>query len=196
MPLTSVPAPLIFVRHGETDWNVAGRLQGRTDIPLNARGRDQAEAVGRALKDLPGVAGRVFVASPLSRASDTMRRMRAAMGLDPEGFATDERLSEMSFGRWEGSTFREIREREPGVMKAREADRWTHRPPGGESYVDVSERVAAALAGFDRPAVVVSHGGVARAVLALAGVERGKLPELRIQQGRALLVEGGGWRWI
>lgn len=196
MPLEAAPAPLIFVRHGETDWNVAGRLQGRTDIPLNARGRDQADAVGRALRDFPGVADRVFVASPLSRASDTMRRMRAAMGLDPDGFETDERLSEMSFGRWEGSTFREIREREPGAMKAREADRWDHRPPDGESYADVSARVEAALAALDRPAVVVSHGGVARAVLALAGVERDRLPELRIQQGRALVIENGGWRWI
>lgn len=196
MPLEAAPAPLIFVRHGETDWNVAGRLQGRTDIPLNARGRDQADAVGRALKDFSGVADRVFVASPLSRASDTMRRMRAAMGLDPDGFETDERLSEMSFGRWEGSTFREIREREPGAMKAREADRWDHRPPDGESYADVSARVEAALAALDRPAVVVSHGGVARAVLALAGVERDRLPELRIQQGRALVIENGGWRWI
>ncbi|PZQ15884.1 MAG: histidine phosphatase family protein [Ancylobacter novellus] len=196
MPLEAAPAPLIFVRHGETDWNVAGRLQGRTDIPLNARGRDQADAVGRALKDFSGVADRVFVASPLSRASDTMRRMRAAMGLDPDGFETDERLSEMSFGRWEGSTFFEIREREPGAMKAREADRWDHRPPDGESYADVSARVEAALAALDRPAVVVSHGGVARAVLALAGVERDRLPELRIQQGRALVIENGGWRWI
>lgn len=188
--------PLVFVRHGETDWNVSGRLQGRTDTPLNARGRDQADAVGRALKGFPGLAERVFIASPLSRATETMRRMRAALGLDPEAFTTDERLAEMSFGRWEGLTFREIREREPGLMKARDADRWGHVPPGGESYVDVAARLGALIAGLDRPAVLVSHGGVARAALALAGIDREMLPEIRIQQGRALVIRKGEWRWV
>lgn len=189
-------APLIFVRHGETDWNVAGRLQGRTDTPLNARGRDQADAVGRALKDFPGISERVFVASPLMRASDTMRRMRVAMGLDPDAFTTDERLAEMAFGDWEGFTFREIAEREPAAIKAREADKWSHVPPGGESYVQVAERVGALLAELDRPAVLVSHGGVARAALAVSGADRTRLADLRVQQGRALVIEGGRWRWI
>lgn len=191
-----MPLSLIFARHGETEWNVAGRLQGQTDIPLNPKGRDQADAVGRALKDLPGVAGRSFVASPLSRATETMRRIRVAMGLDPDAFSTDPRLAELSFGRWEGATFRELREREPGEMRRRERDRWGHRPPGGESYEDVSARVAGFIGELGGPAVVVSHGGVARTVLAMAGEDRAKLPQLRIQQGRAMLFEDGGWRWL
>nr|WP_261405645.1 histidine phosphatase family protein [Chenggangzhangella methanolivorans] len=163
---------------------------------LNPKGRDQADSVGRALRDVPDISDRVFLASPLTRAVDTMRRMRAAMGLDPDGFSTDERLAEMSFGRWEGLTFREIGEREPAAMKAREADKWSHVPPDGESYVQVCERVGALLGGLDRPAVLVSHGGVARAVLALCGADRTKLADIRIQQGRALAIEDGRWRWI
>ncbi|MDR4307943.1 histidine phosphatase family protein [Chelatococcus sambhunathii] len=190
--------PLIFVRHGETDWNVAGRLQGQTDTPLNPKGRDQADAVGRTLASaFPDLSGHVFVASPLERASETMRRVRAGLGLDPEAFAVDDRLKEMTFGRWEGSTFADIRTREPAVMKARDADRWGHRPPGGESYQDVSDRFAEFLAGLEGPAVVVSHGGVARVALALiGGGDRKKLPHLHVQQGRAMLIENGRWRWV
>lgn len=190
--------PLIFVRHGETDWNVAGRLQGQTDTPLNPKGRDQADAVGRTLAGaFPDLSGHVFVASPLERASETMRRVRRGLGLDPEAFAVDDRLKEMTFGRWEGSTFADIRIREPAVMKARDADRWGHRPPGGESYQDVADRFAEFLAGLEGPAVVVSHGGVARVALALiGGGDRKKLPHLHVQQGRAMLIENGGWRWV
>ena len=191
------PPPIIFVRHGETDWNVANRLQGQTDVPLNARGRDQADAVGRTLAAIPGVAERAFVASPLGRATETMRRLRAAMGLDPETFSTDDRLKELKFGRWEGLTFAAIRACEPGVMKARDADRWGHTPPGGESYEDVSRRVSAVLAELTGPTVIVSHGGVARAVLALiGGVDKAMLPKLHIQQGRSIAFEDGGWRWM
>ena len=190
--------PLIFVRHGETDWNVAGRLQGQTDIPLNAKGRDQADAVGRDLaKAFPNLSGHAFVASPLSRAADTMRRVRTGLGLDPDAFTLDDRLKEMTFGRWEGLTFADIRAREPKLMKARDADRWGHRPPEGESYEDVAARFQALLDDLDgRPAVLVSHGGVARAALALiGGGDREKLAHMHIQQGRALVIENGGWRW-
>lgn len=192
-----MPAPpLVFVRHGETDWNVAGRLQGQTDIPLNARGRDQADAVGRSLAAVPGLSKMRFLSSPLLRARETMWRLRTALGLDPEDYALDERLAEMSFGRWEGSTFAEIRVRDPAEMKARDDARWSHRPPGGESYEDLSARVGAAIAELAGPTVLVSHGGVARAVLALfGGADRGRLPDLRIRQGRALIVEDGAWRW-
>ena len=187
---------IVFVRHGETDWNVAGRLQGQTDIPLNARGRDQAASVGRALGKLD-LSGHVFIASPLSRAAETMRLMRAAMGLDRDAFGFDDRLKEMGFGRWEGLTFPEARKRDPEGMAAREADRWSFRPPDGESYDDVTARLSALVGELDRPAVLVSHGGVARALLALvADGDRAALAEMRIQQGRAIFVENGGWRWM
>lgn len=187
--------PIVFVRHGETDWNVSGRLQGQTDIPLNARGRDQADAVGRALAG-SALKDHRFLASPLGRATETMRRMRAAMGLPADAFAADDRLKEMTFGRWEGLTFAEIRMREPAVMKARDADRWSHVPPGGESYDHVAARVGALVAELDGPTVLVSHGGVARALLAtIGGFDRAKLPELHIRQGRAILIENGAWRW-
>ncbi|GLK78200.1 phosphoglycerate mutase [Methylopila jiangsuensis] len=189
---------LIVVRHGETDWNADGRLQGQTDIPLNARGRDQAAAVGRLIAAAPvDLTGRAFVASPLSRATETMRLMRAALGLPADDFRTDPRLKELSFGLWEGSTMAAIRERQPAAMRARDADRWSYRPPEGESYDDLAVRVDAALDEIEGPAVLVVHGGVSRALLhLLGGVPREKLHGMPIVQGRALAFDAGGWRWI
>src|SRR5579871_4261566 len=94
------PHRILFVRHGETSWNVEGRLQGQHDIPLNPRGREQARAVGRSLRARIGAeldrleASDAFVASPLSRARQTMELMRAAMGLDPVRYRTDPVLME------------------------------------------------------------------------------------------------------
>lgn len=192
------PLPFVLVRHGETDWNVAGRLQGQTDTPLNARGHDQAKAVGRALvAAFPDIGKRSFVASPLSRTRETMRDMRGAMGLPPDDFTTDDRLKELTFGRWEGSTLREITERDPAAMRARRAARWTHRPPGGENYADVAARLEAFLREREGPTVAVAHGGVARAVLSLlTDLAKDRLPDLRIPQGRALVFEKSGWRWL
>ncbi|TBN55302.1 histidine phosphatase family protein [Hansschlegelia quercus] len=190
--------PLILVRHGETDWNVEGRLQGRRDVPLNPRGRDQARAVGRLLAGaVPDLSKRPFFVSPLTRATDTARLLREAAGLDPDLFVTEERLAELGFGAWEGSTMREIREREPAEARRRDAARWTHRPPGGESYEDVESRLATFFAALDRPSVIVAHGGVIRAALALLGAgARETLPGLHVRQGRAILLNSEGWRWL
>eukprot|EP01035_Chromulina_nebulosa_P004499 gene4499-6153_t len=92
-----------------TDWNKELRLQGQRDIPLNDTGRRQASDNGRALKALVGdLSAYAFVASPLDRARETMRLVRTAAGLDPDDYAIDERLKEISFGDWEGWTAAEI----------------------------------------------------------------------------------------
>src|SRR5947207_2881573 len=104
---------LYFVRHGETDWNAAHRLQGQHDSALNASGRAQAARCGTILRDLLARAGRKpeeldYVASPLARARSSMTLMRESIGLDPAQFRLDARLAEISFGRWEGLTFAEV----------------------------------------------------------------------------------------
>src|ERR1044071_2779885 len=104
---------LVFFRHGETDWNVEGRLQGQRDIPLNALGRKQATHCGEILRDL-FVRERIdvttldFICSPLGRARDTMELARASLGLPPKDYRIDERLTEVTFGEWEGYTLAEL----------------------------------------------------------------------------------------
>jgi broad specificity phosphatase PhoE len=190
--------PLCVVRHGETDWNAEGRLQGQQDIRLNGRGRDQASSVGRLLKrDYPGVITFDFVSSPLVRAQDTMRLLRGELGLDPEAYRLDERLKELTFGSWEGFTWSEMQARDAVGCTAREADKWGYRPPGGESYAMLSERIAGWLADLKAPTLAVTHGGVARVLLGLlAGVAQKDLPLRDITQGRALMFEGEKARWI
>ncbi|HEX9168092.1 MAG TPA: histidine phosphatase family protein [Roseiarcus sp.] len=100
------PYRLIFLRHGETAYNVENRLQGQLDTPLNARGREQARSVGRTLGARIGAeieqletAG-AFIASPLVRARETMEIARGAIGLTPSRYQLDARLKELSFGAW------------------------------------------------------------------------------------------------
>jgi len=157
---------IVFVRHGETDWNVAGRLQGQRDVPMNEKGRDQARRNGRIIAErLPEAVAYDFVASPLIRARETMEIVRATMGLDPEAYRIDERLREIAYGDWEGWTLAELRVDQPERMAAREADKWMFLPPAGESYEMLSERVANWLATVTQPTVVAAHGGVGRVLL-------------------------------
>jgi broad specificity phosphatase PhoE len=162
---------LYFARHGETDWNRERRLQGQHDIPLNALGRVQASRSGELLRGLLERDGRPaaqydYVSSPLGRARETMELMRAAMGLDPEAYRTDARLMEMSFGRWEGFTFAELRAREAAALAERERDKWGFVLPGGESYAQLQVRVRAWYETMERDSVVSAHGGVCRALIA------------------------------
>lgn len=189
---------LLFVRHGETDWNAAGRLQGRRDTSLNPRGRRQAEIAGRTLAGLGARPHALrWLASPLSRTRLTMEIMRAAMGLDPADYVTDARLAEISFGRWEGMTWKEIRACAPQAHAARKASPWTFTPPGGESYAAVAARLAPLLAELAGDAVIVSHGGVARALLALAcGLPPDEAAHAPVWQGRVLRIDACGYRWL
>ena len=194
---------LWFIRHGETDFNREGRLQGQQDTPLNPKGREQASAVGRALRKLAGAelaaldeAG-AFVASPFVRTRRTMELARQAMGFEPTAYALDDRLKELTFGEWEGFTWPEIEARDPAGAAARAADKWDFVPPGGESYAGLARRVAPWVETIDRDLFVTSHGGVARALMYLiAGVAPEKAAEVHIQQGRAILFASGRFEWV
>ena len=188
---------LYFVRHGETDWNVEARLQGQRDVPLNDFGRVQAEEAAQRLRDLVARFEDLdYVASPLLRTRETMERLRQAVGLHPGSYRVDERLKELSFGAWEGLTWKEVRAREPQAAAGRQRDKWNYVPPGGESYAMLADRVAPVLAGLIRDAAVVSHGGVARVLLALlCNVSRRQAPVVDIWQGKVLVIKGGAYSW-
>ena len=175
-----MPRPVLYyVRHGQTDWNSERRLQGQHDIPINALGRSQAIQCGTILRDLLARDGRQagdldYCASPLSRARATMELLRTELCLDPDGYRTDARLMEMSFGRWEGFTLAELKVREAQALAARERDKWGFVLPGGESYAQLMVRVRDWYETISRDAVVSAHGGVARALIAHLGIA---LPE-------------------
>lgn len=154
---------IYFVRHGETDWNRAGRFQGQQDIPLNELGQSQARRNGRALKEhLPSLE-LPFLASPMLRTSETMELVREELGLPKDDYATDARLKEISFGTFEGCTKAEIEAKKAGLSEERRSDKFNFAPPGGESYAMLTERVRGVIDAIDRDIVIVSHGGVSRA---------------------------------
>jgi broad specificity phosphatase PhoE len=197
------PYRLIFLRHGETAYNAENRLQGQLDIPLNTRGREQARALGRTLgarikSEIERLeATDAFIASPLKRARETMEIARDAIGLPPRRYWLDPTLKEISFGAWEGLTWPEIAAGDAKSVRARTRDKWSFVPPGGESYAMLVERVRPWLEGLTGDAFVVSHGGVARALMTLiAGVAPAKAADATITQGRALCFENGNCRWI
>lgn len=183
-----------MVRHGQTDWNAEGRLQGQKDIPLNANGRRQATENGRRLAEELGntVSAFDFVASPLGRTRETMERLRAAMGLDPTTYRTDTRLVELSFGDWEGSTIPELQRVTPDRVEARALSKWNFIPPGrdAESYEILSWRVGAWLTSVDRPTICVSHGGIVRSVFRLiGGWSEDEACDMNVPQDRVLKID-------
>lgn len=170
-------ASVLLLRHGETDWNRAGRLQGRGDSPLTARGIAQARALARAVRAL---GARRVLASPLGRARATAERIAVAAGCP---LLLRDALAEMDFGVCTGLTLDEVRLRHPGLLETRAGDRWSHRWPGGESYADVLERVRTGIAAdlplpTDGPTAVVAHQSVNRALLRwLSGATPAEVPD-------------------
>ena len=150
---------LLCIRHGETDWNREGRIQGHLDLPLSALGRSQAERLAVALDDEPLQA---LYSSDLVRARETAAGLARRHGLQP---VLRPALRERSFGQMEGLCWPEIESRHP-----EDARRWRSRDPayavpGGESLLDFNARVlgivaelAAAHAG--QTIAIVAHGGV------------------------------------
>ena len=118
-------APVIYyIRHGETSWNAQGRLQGTQDIALNDLGRRQAAHAGAVLADLLkrdgcDTSALPFVASPLGRARATMELVRGALKLPVETYALDDRLREIGYGVWEGSTLAEMQAADPELYARR-----------------------------------------------------------------------------
>lgn len=202
-PLANHPHDLVVVRHGQTDWNAALRLQGREDIPLNDTGRAQARRNGAAFAErcarlgLDPATHYDYLASPLSRAAETMRLFREAAGLDPLAFRTDERLVEIDFGRWSGLTGPEIEARDPEEWALRHTENWHHVPPGGESSAAAIDRLTPLVQALARPTVLVTHGGVNRVLSVLLGILA--VAETRgftTPQDRFYVWSGGTVEWV
>jgi probable phosphoglycerate mutase len=185
---------IYVVRHGQTDWNAERRLHGQKDIPLNPIGREQARLNGIDLAEILKVEGIAFdfVASPLTRTRQTMEIIREAMGVDPEAYRTDERLVEVSFGDWEGSTIKELKATQRDRVTERNLNKWDFIPPGddAESYEIMSWRIASWLNSVDKPTVCVTHGGVIRSLFKMiADVPKHEAAEGDIPQDRILKID-------
>ncbi len=189
---------LYLIRHGETDWNREQRYQGQRDIPLNDTGRAQAQRNGYILKPYLGqLKDAEFVASPLSRAVETMTILRASLGLSVDAFRRDGDLKELHYGHWEGQLQSELATIDPEGVAAKNRDPFGWRPTGGESYEDLMRRVAPWLDGLNRTTVAVTHGGVTRVARgALLGIDTRKVPSLDVPQDQILVLRDCRMHWL
>lgn len=152
---------LATLRHADTEWSAAGRIQGRTDVPLSDAGRLAMQ--GRTLPACCN--GMRVVTSPLARCVETAALLGAS------GAEKEPRLAEMSWGAWEGRRLADLRDELGEEMRANEARGWDFRPPGGETPREVSMRLRGWLvevANLGKPTLAVTHRGVIRAIFATA----------------------------
>lgn len=155
---------IIYVRHGETDWNVAHRYQGQTDIPLNDKGKYQAQLVA---KRLAGEEIAAVYASDLTRALYTAEAIAKEHQLD---VIPMEEFREISFGEWEGSSFASLDVGARGQIDKIFTDPANIEVPGGENFQQVQKRAVRGIEKLiakhpDETVVVVSHGAAIRTIL-------------------------------
>ena len=163
----AAPTRLILVRHGQTDANAGGRMQGQQDVPLNDTGRRQAAAVAARLA---GFEPDGIVTSDLSRAAATADAIHAATGAP---LTTDPQLREIHIGSWQGKTAAQVAAENPWYTEAIRTGADFRRSETGETSHEAATRVAEALRGIaaSRPGVttvIVGHGWALRGGLCLA----------------------------
>jgi broad specificity phosphatase PhoE len=148
--------PLYFLRHGETEWNRAGRLQGHLDSPLTEKGQGQAALMASILlRELGPRPDFRLVSSPLGRARQTAGFVSEALGLPIE---TDPHLSELTMGSWDGLTRPEAQARWPERLAGATDHDWYFRAPDGETVDEARQRASAWLDSVTQPTIAVAHG--------------------------------------
>jgi probable phosphoglycerate mutase len=163
---------IYIVRHGQTDWNLKTKKQGRMDSPLTLRGIGQAAAISEILYFEIGknLGDFKFIISPLFRARQFACIISEHLELNFDNFIIDDRLVEHSFGLWEGLTDGEIDERFSGMAKKRSEDRWEYIVPMGESYELASKRIEPLLEEIkDQNVVLVTHEMISKSIRGIYG---------------------------
>jgi len=150
-----------FLRHGEAAWNAEGRFCGSTDVPLSDVGRRQAQLLARRLQP---IRVECLYSSPLGRTRETARLIGEPIGRET---VVDPRLTELNYGAWEGQTLEEFKRAYPAIYRAWDADPANVAPPGGETGVQLIERVMPFMAEVAQRhpsgnVVVVCHKTVCR----------------------------------
>jgi broad specificity phosphatase PhoE len=151
---------MYLVRHGETEFNIQRRLQGRFDSPLTPKGVDQAKAIGRHLRTLvEQPEDWIIESSPLGRTVRTAEIIKAEIGISSD-VITDHRLREVSMGSWDGLRPEEIEKRWPGTLGPSTRLNWVDGCPDGESLQAAMARLSDWLEAVadERNRIVVSHG--------------------------------------
>lgn len=163
-PIPDLPE-LWVLRHGETEWNVAERLQGRLDSPLTSKGVAQAEQQGKILRAEALPRETRLICSPSGRALQTARIVARALDWAP---VEDPALLEMDLGAWQGCYLADIPEARAAAQDGFDPHMWKFSGFGCESVDQMSARLRGFLTGLDGPTVIVTHGVTSRMLRCLA----------------------------
>ena len=186
---------LYLVRHGQSEWNRIGRIQGRSESPLTALGREQAVALGRMLREVLPDPGIDIVASPLARAFETATIIAVALGRAAGDVSTDERINDFDVGVLAGYPGWDVVAADhPELARLRLEDPIRFHPPGGESGADVLARARDFLAAREaagRDTLAVCHGVINKFIRAAArGITGGDIIALGEDQEVVYRLDG------
>ncbi len=187
---------IYLIRHGETEWNAGGIFRGRADIPLNDRGKEQADMVSGGLS---GIKFSAFYTSSLIRAKETAERIAAPHKISP---LVEDGLIDIDYGDWEGLSEDEVKEKEPILHT-----RWHKSPdnvvfPNGEGLSDVRERAFGAVVRLSKLHAgetigIVSHRVPNKTILlSILGVDNSKFWDIEQDTACVNLVRQRGGRFI
>ncbi|MFD0980058.1 histidine phosphatase family protein [Tropicimonas aquimaris] len=194
LPSADAMPEFYILRHGETHWNVSGRMQGRLDSPLTALGREQAVRQGHILR-VAGAGRLPLLCSPSGRALAT-----AALALPGRAPMIDDRLGEIGMGNWQGLTREEIFAGRPELADDPHPFLWKFSAPGGETVAQMQTRIAEWVSERREPAIVVTHGVTSQFlrgallgidVAAMSGLEDCQGVVYRVAHGRQERLETG-----
>jgi probable phosphoglycerate mutase len=188
--------PIIFVRHGETDWNRQGLIQGTIDTDLNDTGRAQAQAVALALLSRrEELRTYDFIVSPQRRAQDTMAAINAWQEHPADLIRTEPLVRELGFGIWEAKPFWELKA--SPIYPADAEERYYWRPEGGESYEDGVARIKILLDRLEQPTLIVAHGAIGRCLMGVIGNKSpAEIVNLKTPQGCYCQLQDGAIAWF
>lgn len=176
--------PVLILRHGETEWNRAGRMQGGLDSPLTEKGQAQAAQQASILS--------AHIDETWDWFSSPQRRARATAQIAGAGrdVVEDTRLREIAMGDWSGMLRSQIAQERPDLFQDTQRMDWYGQAPGGETLADLSDRVTRFLADLERPSVIVTHGITSRALRCeLLGLPIERFHELGGGQGVAYHID-------
>ncbi len=189
-------AEILLIRHGETEWNRREVFRGRADVPLSARGREQARLLGEALR---GSGVQAVYTSPLSRARQTADPLADALGIEVR---TDERLLDMSFGRWESRPRGEVAKEDPALYRAWLTEPQEFRAPDGESLADVIARARPAMGEIAARhkggrAAIVTHRVICKVLLcSVLGAGDAAFWRLRLDTASISILDASDDLWV
>lgn len=200
MSETKLPT-ILLIRHGETQWNIEGRLQGGQDAPLTLNGFRQICAVAENTRDiwmaLSAAAAVSYITSPLGRARQTSSILADCWGIPYSDFQCHDAIAERNYGAWEGMTLPEVSRSRPTEFDAHQDDIWGYQVPGGESKNQLCARIKHWLSHLstDQPYVVVTHSGCFRLIRGLyVGASAMEMDAYREPQTTSYLLGDGNAR--